>query len=114
MTAPPGPEDDYTLTEDLATRARAWLLRQSVTRAGSTGLHVLRARGHARGGEGKGDTITLSVNVRRAGEAHLSRTVPRTSSCDETFDVGEDTASPVGPYEAPFRFTGTIERVELR
>jgi arylsulfatase len=66
------------------------------------------------GGEGKGATVTLSVNGRRAGDAHLSRTVPRTFSYDETFDVGEDTASPVGPYEAPFRFTGTIEKVELR
>ena len=28
MTPPPGREADYTLTEDLATHARAWLLRQ--------------------------------------------------------------------------------------
>jgi hypothetical protein len=28
--------------------------------------------------------------------------------------VGEDSASPVGPYESPFTFTGILERLELR
>ena len=28
MTPPPGRERDYTLNEDLATRARAWILQQ--------------------------------------------------------------------------------------
>lgn len=31
-----------------------------------------------------------------------------------TFDVAEDSASPVGDYAPPFRFTGTLERLELR
>ena len=43
MSAPAGREDDYTLTEDLANRARAWILRQKGSRAGPSGLHVLRA-----------------------------------------------------------------------
>ncbi len=66
------------------------------------------------GGRGKGATVTLTVNGVRAGTARLAETVPVTYSYDETFDVGEDTSSPVGPYQGPFRFTGTIERVELR
>jgi len=66
------------------------------------------------GGLGKGATITLLVNGKVAGEARLARTVPRAYSFEETFDVGEDTASPVGPYEAPFAFTGMLERLELR
>ncbi len=66
------------------------------------------------GGEGKGATITLSVNGTKAGEARLARTVPRIYTYDETFDVGEDSATAVGPYTAPFPFTGTLERVELR
>jgi arylsulfatase len=66
------------------------------------------------GGEGRGATVTLSVNGRKAGEAHLARTVPKIYSYDETFDVGEDTATAVGPYEAPFPFTGRIEKIELR
>jgi arylsulfatase len=66
------------------------------------------------GGDGKGATVTLSVNGKDVGEAHLARTVPKIYSYDETFDVGEDTATAVGPYTAPFPFTGTIDRVELR
>ena len=42
------------------------------------------------------------------------RTVPRAYSFEETFDVGEDSASPVGPYRSPFPFTGTLEKLELR
>jgi arylsulfatase len=66
------------------------------------------------GGVGKGATVTLTVNGKKAGEARLARTVPRAYSFEETFDVGEDSASPVGPYAAPFPFTGTLERLELR
>jgi arylsulfatase len=66
------------------------------------------------GGLGKAATITLTVNGKRAAQAHLEHTVPRAYSFEETFDVGEDSASPVGPYQAPFKFTGTLERLELR
>ena len=66
------------------------------------------------GGVGKGATVTLRVNGAQAGQARLTQTVPTIYSYDETFDVGEDTATPVGPYQAPFAFTGTIQKVELR
>ena len=66
------------------------------------------------GGMGKAATVTLTVNGVKAGEARLAQTVPVTYSYDETFDVGEDASSPVGPYSAPFPFTGTLDRVELR
>jgi arylsulfatase len=66
------------------------------------------------GGLGKGATVTLTVNGKYAGEARLEQTVPRAYSFEETFDVGEDTASPVGPYRSPFPFTGTLEKLELR
>jgi len=66
------------------------------------------------GGEGRGATVVLSVNGLKVGEARLARTVPRVYAYDETFDVGEDSATAVGPYAAPFPFTGTLERVELR
>jgi arylsulfatase len=81
------------------------------------------ASGHARievhvaydgGGVGKGATVTLRVNGVPAGQARLEKTVPTIYSYDETFDVGEDTATPVGPYTSPFPFTGAIEKVELR
>ncbi len=66
------------------------------------------------GGLGKGATVTLNVNGKKEGEARLEQTVPRAYSFEETFDVGEDTASPVGPYRSPFPFTGTLEKLELR
>jgi arylsulfatase len=66
------------------------------------------------GGRGKGATVTLSVNGVEARSARLPQTVPVTYSYDETFDVGEDSASPVGPYKGPFPFTGVLDRLELR
>ena len=65
------------------------------------------------GGRGKGADVTLTVDGRDAGHARLARTVPTIYSYDETFDVGEDTATPVGPYQSPFAFTGTLRKVEL-
>ena len=65
------------------------------------------------GGRGRGARITLLVNGKAAGEARLAHTVPVAYAYDETFDVGEDSASPVGPYKAPFPFMGRLERVEV-
>ena len=42
---------------------------------------------------------------------HISRRLCRTSTATtRPSDVGEDTATPVGPYTAPFPFTGTIQK----
>jgi len=65
-------------------------------------------------GPGGSATVTLSLNGTQVGEARLAHTVPRIFAYDETFDVGEDTATPVGAYATPFRFSGTLERLELR
>jgi arylsulfatase len=66
------------------------------------------------GGEGKAATVTLLVNGAAVDRARLERTVPKIYTYDESFDVGQDTATAVGPYTAPFMFGGTIERVEIR
>jgi arylsulfatase len=66
------------------------------------------------GGVGKGGTGTIFVNGKEAAKGRIDRTVPFRFSADETFDTGEDTGSPVSDlYRAPFRFTGTIKRVEI-
>ncbi len=65
------------------------------------------------GGRGKGAQITLLVNDHQVDQAHLAQTVPAAFSFEDTFDVGEDSASPVGDYESPFAFTGTIDRIDL-
>ena len=42
----------------------------------------------------------------------IERTMPVRFSFDETFDIGEDTGTPVSEdYEVPFKFTGEIEKV---
>ena len=65
------------------------------------------------GGRGKGAEATLLVNDRDVAHARLAETVPMAFSFDDTFDVGEDSASPVGDYKSPFPFTGTIHHIDL-
>ena len=64
------------------------------------------------GGLGKGGTGTLSVDGRRVAEGRIAATIPGRFSFDETFDVGEDTGTPVSAdYDVPFKFTGKIEKL---
>jgi arylsulfatase A-like enzyme len=64
------------------------------------------------GGIGKGGLATLTVDGNRIAEQKLTRTIPFRVSADETFDVGEDTGTPVSEdYHVPFKFTGTINKV---
>jgi arylsulfatase len=65
------------------------------------------------GGMGKGGIGKLSVNNQVTAEGRIERTVPLLFSCDETFDVGTDTGSPVGLYPTDFAFTGTIKSVQI-
>lgn len=45
----------------------------------------------------------------------IPHTIPLLMAIDETFDVGMDTRTPVDfTYELPFRFTGTIDRLNYR
>ena len=64
------------------------------------------------GGRGKGGTLRLLIDGKPCGTTRLERTVPRVFA-RESFDIGMDLNSPVGDYEAPFAFTGTLERVEI-
>jgi arylsulfatase len=67
------------------------------------------------GGIGKGGTGTLSVDGRNIAEGRVGTTMPVRFSFDETFDVGEDTGTPVSEdYDVPFKFTGHIEKVVIK
>ena len=69
------------------------------------------------GGIGKGGQGTLSVDGRKVGEGRLEKTIPFRFSLDESFDIGEDTGTPViDEYEAkmPFKFTGGLQKVEFK
>jgi len=64
------------------------------------------------GGIGKGGSGTISVDGKQVAQGRIERTVPVRFSFDETFDVGEDTGTPVSEnYDVPFKFTGQIEKL---
>jgi len=66
------------------------------------------------GGIGKGGTAALFVNDKKAGEGRIEHTTWGRFSADETFDIGEDSGSPVSAaYASPNRFTGTLKKVEI-
>jgi len=66
------------------------------------------------GGFGAGGTATLAVDGRVVGQARLERTVPVVFAMGgESFDVGTDTGSPVGPYPHGFDCTATIHSVTV-
>jgi hypothetical protein len=63
-------------------------------------------------GLGKGGTGVLSVDGKEVARNSMDHTTPITFPEDETFDVGEDTRTPVAElehhYDVPFKFTGKI------
>jgi len=78
------------------------------------GNHVIRVKFvYDGGGIGKPATATLLVDERPAGDVRIPRTIGVRFSLDETFDVGEDTGTPVLEDYAdrmPFRFAGTLTK----
>jgi arylsulfatase len=68
------------------------------------------------GGIGKGGNGTLTVDGQKVAEGHIALTQALRFSLDESFDVGQDTGSPViDEYDAkmPFKFAGTLNKVEI-
>jgi arylsulfatase A-like enzyme len=68
------------------------------------------------GGRGKGGTGTLLVDGTPVAQGPIERTVGSRFSLDETFDVGEDTGTPViEDYTShmPFTFTGTLHKLVI-
>ena len=64
-------------------------------------------------GIGKGANVTLLVDEKTVAQARIPETVHFAFSFEDTFDIGEDSASPVGDYQSPFPFTGTIRHIDL-
>jgi arylsulfatase len=78
------------------------------------GNHVVRFQfKYDGGGIGKGATGTLFVDGQQVAQGPIPQTVPSRFSLDETFDVGEDTGTPVVEDYAdkmPYQFTGTLKK----
>lgn len=66
------------------------------------------------GGIGKGGTTRLSVDGAPYVAARVPSTIRLLFPLSETFDVGEDTGTPIAEdYAVPFRFTGTLDEVRV-
>ncbi|MDG0817668.1 arylsulfatase [Bdellovibrio svalbardensis] len=82
-----------------------------------SGRHILRFDfAYNGGGIGKGGTGTLYIDGKQVAQGQIPRTVGVRFSLDETFDVGEDTGTPVIEDYAnnmPFKFTGTLNKLTV-
>jgi hypothetical protein len=66
-------------------------------------------------GPAKGGTGVLSIDGKEAVRKKIPHTIPLLMPPDETFDIGLDTRTPVDfTYEVPFRFTGTIDKLNYK
>lgn len=67
------------------------------------------------GGAGKAATVILLVDGKKVGEGKIPATVPLRFSLDETFDVGEDTGTPLDfkTYDVPFKYNGELDKVTV-
>jgi arylsulfatase len=68
-------------------------------------------------GLGKGGTGVLSVDGKEVARNGLEHSTPITWPEDETFDIGEDSRTPLAlieyRYDVPFKFTGKIDRLSF-
>ena len=68
-------------------------------------------------GLGKGGTGVLSVDGKEVARNSMDHSTPITFPEDETFDVGQDTRTPLAlveyRYDPPFRFTGKINKLTI-
>ena len=81
----------------------------------SGGWHTIEvAFDYDGGGIGKGGTITLKADGRKAAGGRLERTIPIQFAIFEGLDIGMDSGSPVDfTYPLPFKFTGKIDKVTI-
>jgi len=79
------------------------------------GNHIIRVKFvYDGGGIGKGAVANLLVDEKEVAQARIPQTVGIRFSLDETFDVGQDTGTPVlESYDdkMPFKFTGELKKI---
>jgi arylsulfatase A-like enzyme len=78
------------------------------------GNHIVRFKfAYDGGGIGKGATGTLLVDEKQVAQGKIPQTIGVRFSLDETFDVGEDTGTPVSEeyvHKMPYSFTGSLKK----
>jgi arylsulfatase len=69
-------------------------------------------------GLGKGGTGVLYVDGKEVARNSMEHSTPITFPEDESFDIGQDTRTGVAlleyRYDAPFKFTGTINKLTFK
>jgi arylsulfatase len=104
------PEFAYAVSNQPAHKFRVGCSQQL-----SAGNHVVRLKfDYDGGGIGKGGLATLFVDEKPVAQKRIPQTLMVRFSLDETFDVGEDTGTPVvEDYvdKMPYAFTGNLKKL---
>ncbi|HJZ71773.1 MAG TPA: arylsulfatase [Vicinamibacterales bacterium] len=99
----------YTLTNQPKFRYRV-----ASSQALPAGKHTIRLDfKYDGGGIGKGGVATVLVDGKQVAQGRIENTIRARFSLDETFDVGEDTGTPVVEdydKQMPFRFAGQLNK----
>jgi arylsulfatase A-like enzyme len=66
------------------------------------------------GAIGAGGTGKIFINDKQVAEGRIEKTVAARFGIDDTFDIGQDTGTPVvDSYQVPFKFTGNLEQLKV-
>jgi arylsulfatase len=98
------------------TNQPQWLVTVQGTQTLSAGEHKISIDFiYDGGGLGKGANLILSVDGKEVAQKRIERTIGIRFSLDETWDVGEDTGTPVefNVYDVPFKFNGELNKVTV-
>ena len=86
---------------------------QSPTRLGAGPAKIAVRLVYDGGGPGQGATAILSVDDKVVGQARVPRTSRGKVSFEDTFDIGEDSGSPVVDYGVAPTYPGVLDKVEV-
>ena len=99
----------------LSNQPQHMTLIQSAQRMGA-GKHMISADfNYDGGGAGKGATVILMVDGKKVAEGRIPATIGLRFSLDETWDIGEDTGTPLDfkTYDVPYKFNGELHKVTV-
>ncbi|MFI5154161.1 MAG: arylsulfatase [Chitinophagales bacterium] len=99
-----------------STNQPKWLVTLQSSKVIGAGAHKISIDFvYDGGGRGKGANMILSVDGKEAAKGRIERSIAARFSLDETFDVGEDTGTPVEfkVYDVPFKFNGELKKVTV-
>jgi hypothetical protein len=98
------------------TNQPQWLVTLQSPQKLAAGSHIITLDFvYDGGGVGKGANMILSVDGKQVAQKRIERTIGVRFSLDETWDVGEDTGTPVefNVYDVPFKFNGELKKLSV-